>query len=233
MGVVGLVAGGVFAVHDVDRVVGHLLDILAQQEAFALLGGHALDLRLARVDVVEDGVHRVGRGSLREDGTGLGACRGIVHDARGVDLLAAQLDPHEVGLEVHVAVGDVALLVDVDHLVLGTVHQRVGVLAADDRVQKVLDQDRVVPGGVGAERIGLRQRIGGLGRAECGQTGRPGVGCRAGQHGAVRPCGQFGQRVGAAPEQGFARGQTVCGGESRAENQLDRQHRGDQRAEIF
>ena len=51
---VGLVAGRIFAGADVDGVVRHLLHVVAQQKAFALLRRHALDFRLARFEVVED-----------------------------------------------------------------------------------------------------------------------------------------------------------------------------------
>ena len=113
-----MVAGGVLAVLDVDRVVGHLLHAAAHQPAVALLRGHALDFRLLRVEVVGDRVHLVGGRPFGEFGFGdniLAVER--VGLAVGVDHLRIHVDAHVVGLEVAVLVGDVALVVDVDQLV--------------------------------------------------------------------------------------------------------------------
>ena len=147
---VGVVAGGVLAVLDVDRVVGHLLHAAAHEPAVALLGGHALDLGLLRVEVVGDRVHLVGRRTLAELGFGDdGLPLDRVGLAVGVDQARIHVDLHEVGLEVAVLVGDVALVVDVDHLVLHVVDQRVGVLARNGVVEERF-------GGTGRGRVAAR-----------------------------------------------------------------------------
>ncbi len=155
MRVVRLVAGGVLAVGDVDRVVLHLFHVAAHQPAVALLRGYALDLRLGRLDVVGDGVHRVGGAALREDRAG--RSRFALHRiglSVGVDLLIVHVHAHEVGLQVHVLIGDVALVVDVYHLVAHVVDQRVAVLARDDVVEE--GAAALFGGGVGRRRVDAR-----------------------------------------------------------------------------
>lgn len=115
-------------------LVGHLLHAAADEPSVALLRRHALDLGLARLEIVGDGVHLVGRGrTFGEFGAG---DRGLpfqrVGLPVGVNLPGVHVDAHEVGFEVHVLVIDVALVVDVDHLVADVVDQRVGVLAVHD-----------------------------------------------------------------------------------------------------
>ena len=165
--VVRLVAGGVFAVLDVDRVVGHLLHAAAHQPAVALLRGHALDLGLLRVEVVGDRVHLVGGRTVGE--LGLGDDELALHRvgfAVGVDQFRVHVDAHEVGLEVAVLIGDIALVVDVDQLVAHVVDQRVGVLARDRIVEKGARGprflDRVAVQRVCGERVGAGhvQRVG-------------------------------------------------------------------------
>ena len=162
VGVIRLVAGGVFAALDVDVVVGHLLHAAADEPSVALLRRHALDLGLARLEIVGDGVHLVGRGrTFGEFGSG---DRGLpfqrVGLPVGVNLPGVHVDAHEVGFEVHVLVIDVALVVDVDHLVADVVDQRVGVLAVHDVFEEgsaLLFAAR----GVALERIGRHpQRVG-------------------------------------------------------------------------
>ena len=159
VGVVRMVAGGVLAVLDVDRVVGHLLHAAAHQPAVALLRGHALDFRLLRVEVVGDRVHLVGGRPFGEFGFGdniLAVER--VGLAVGVDHLRIHVDAHVVGLEVAVLVGDVALVVDVDQLVARVVDQRVGVLARDRVVEErpcgPRRLHRIAAERVGGERVG-------------------------------------------------------------------------------
>lgn len=160
---VGVVAGGVFAVLDVDGVVGHLLDASAHKPAVALLGGHALDFGLLGGEVVGDGVHLVGGRTLgelglRDDGPPFQR----VGLAVGVDQLGIHVDLHVVGLEVAVLVGDVALVVDVDLFAAQVVDQRIGILTRDGVVEERLGRTRP-GGGVGrlsAERVGGAERIG-------------------------------------------------------------------------
>ena len=165
--VVGFVAGGVFAVLDVNRVVGHLLHAAAHQPAVALLRGHALDLGLLRIEVVGDRVHLVGGRTVGE--LGFRDDEFALHRvglAVGVDQFRIHVDTHEVGLEVAVLVGDVALVVDVDQLVAHVVDQRVGVLARNRVVEEGACGprflDRVAVQRVRRERIGPGhlQRVG-------------------------------------------------------------------------
>ena len=143
---VGLVAGRIFAGADVDGVVRHLLHVVAQQKAFALLRRHALDFRLARFEVVEDGVHRKCGAALHEYGP-CPVAEGVA-DAGGIHLFGIQFYAHEIGLHVHVAVSHVAAVIDVNELLFRTVHERVLVLAAYHVVEKIVDPYRVVPGRV-------------------------------------------------------------------------------------
>ena len=170
--VVGLVARGVFAVLDVDRVVGHLLHAAAHEPSVALLRGHTLDLRLLRIEVVGDRVHLVGGravGEFRFRDDRLAFQR--VGFAVGVDQLRVHVDAHEVGFEVAVLVGHVALVVDVDELVAHVVDQRVGVLARDrvveERSRRTRFFDRIPAHRVGRQRIRDQrirgQRVGFLG----------------------------------------------------------------------
>ena len=162
-----LVAGGVFAVLNVDRIVGHLLYAAAHQPAVALLRGHTFDLGLLRVEVVGDRVHLVGGrtvGKLRFGDDELALHR--VGLAVGVDQFRIHVDAHEVGFEVAVLVSDVALIIDVDQFVAHVVNQRVGVLARDRVVEESARGprffDRVAVQRVDRERVGAghAQRVG-------------------------------------------------------------------------
>ncbi len=155
---VRLLAGGVLAVLDVDRVVGHLLHAAAHQPAVALLRGHALDLGLLRIEVVGDRVHLVALRPLGE--LGLRDHRLAFERiglAVGMDDLRVHVDAYVVGLEIALLVGDVALVVDVDPLVAHVVDQRVGVAARDRGVEQrrgcARPLRRVAPGGA-LQRIG-------------------------------------------------------------------------------
>ena len=152
--VVGLVAGRIFAALDVDVVVGHLLHAAADEPAVTLLCRDTLDLRLARLEIVGDRIHHVGRcgafGELRPrrggnavDGVGL---------AVGIDLLGLHVHPHEVRLEVHVLIGDVSLVVDIDHLVADVIDQRVGIFSAHDVFEEG-SAALFAPGRVAARRV--------------------------------------------------------------------------------
>ena len=157
------VAGRIFSVLDVDRVVGHLLDAAAHQPAVALLCRHALDLGLLRFEVVGDRVHLVGGfAAVGEFGFG---DDGLAFERVGfavcVDQLGVHVDLHVVGLEVAVLIGDVAFVVDVDHLVADVVNQRVLVLARNRVVEEgaglARPLDRVAGHGVGllaGQRVG-------------------------------------------------------------------------------
>ena len=160
---VRFVAGRIFSVLDVDRVVGHLLDAAAHQPAVALLRRHALDLGLLRFEVVGDRVHLVGGfAAVGEFGFG---DDGLAFERVGfavcVDQLGVHVDLHVVGLEVAVLIGDVAFVVDVDHLVADVVHQRVLVLARNRIVEEgaglARPLDRVAGHGVG---LPAGQRVG-------------------------------------------------------------------------
>ena len=118
------VAGGVFAVGDVDRVVGHFLDARAFQVAFSVLRRHAFDTGLFGGDVVGDRVHLVGRSSVGEFGPGV-RLGGRIFASVGEDDLVVHVDFHEVRLQVFILVVDVAFLVDVDRFVTKIVNQRI------------------------------------------------------------------------------------------------------------
>ena len=157
------VAGRIFSVLDVDRVVGHLLDAAAHQPAVALLRRHALDLGLLRFEVVGDRVHLVGGfAAVGEFGFG---DDGLAFERVGfavcVDQLGVHVDLHVVGFEVAVLIGDVAFVVDVDHLVADVVNQRVLVLARNRIVEEgaglARPLDRVAGHGVG---LPAGQRVG-------------------------------------------------------------------------
>ena len=131
-----------------DGVVVHFLDVVADQPAVALLGRHTLDFRLLAVDVVSDRVHCIGIGAAFGESR-VGDRRLAVDRiafAVGVDDLFVHIDPHEVSLEVHVLVVDVALIVDIDRAVEYVVVERVLVFAADDVIQKRFFSGRIAPG---------------------------------------------------------------------------------------
>ena len=187
----GFVAGGVFAVLDVDRVVGHLLDAAADEPAVAFLRRHAFDLGFLGVDVVGDGVHRVGRRPLLEDG--MRNRRFAFHRvglAVGVYLLGLHVDAHVVRLEVARLVGYVAFVVDVDRVVRQIVDQRVLVLARDDVVEKTASAPAGCVGGHGGAVGAAAERIGGRERARSGRRHRAGRRVRAGGE-RVRPLREF------------------------------------------
>ena len=124
---VGLVAGGVHTIGDVNRVVGHTLNILTNKPAIALLCGDTLDFGSLGLDVVGDGIH-IERGlalcKLRTGGDG-SAIHGVGL-AVGVDILVVEVDVHKIGLQGHIVVGHITLLVDVDTIVSKVVEERVG-----------------------------------------------------------------------------------------------------------
>ena len=257
--VVGLVAGRVFAVFDVDRVVGHLLHAPADQPAVALLRCHALDLGLLRGEVVGDRIHRVRCVALGEFGLGddrfaferigLAVC---------IDHLVVHVDLHVVGLEVAVLIGDVALVVDIDHLVAHVVDQRILVLARDRVVEErprflgLFLFHRVAGDGVRSaafervaflrdERIELLLRQG----FECGAAAClfPGGACLLAAVAAAlgRSFRHFGRGFGMDPEGiGQALAEAVFGcrgkhspGYGRAEHQLGEEEECRRRKQIF
>ena len=171
--VVGLVARCVHAVLDVDRVVGHLLHAAAHEPAVALLRRHALDLGLLGGEVVGDRIHLVGGRAVRE--LRLGYDRLAVERvglAVGEDRLVGHVDAHEIGLEVAVLVGDVALVVDVDQLVAHVVDERVGALALDCAVEEPRGLARFA-GRVALHRVGGE----GVGSGRVARDGRSVGGC--------------------------------------------------------
>ena len=176
VGVVRLVAGGVFAVLDVDGVVVHLFDVVADQPAVALLSRHAFDFRLFAADVVGDRVHRVGIGGSFGE-SGVGNCRFAVYRvalAVGVDDLFVHIDPHEISLEIHVLVVDIALVVDIDRAVAYVVVERVLVFAADDVVQERFFPGRIALGRVLTQRIAQQRVVAGGSRTVGGGDRREG-----------------------------------------------------------
>ena len=124
VGVLGLVASGVHTICDVDGVVLHALHIITDEPAIALLCGNTLDLGTLCLDVVGDRVHvqrgftlreqRAGRDDLSINRIGL---------AVGVNALIVEVDIHVIGLQVHVVVGDITLLVDIDAIVAQVVEE--------------------------------------------------------------------------------------------------------------
>ena len=176
VGVVRLVAGGVFAVLDVDGVVVHLFDVVADQPAVALLSRHAFDFRLFAADVVGDRVHRVGIGGSFGE-SGVGNCRFAVYRvalAVGVDDLFVHIDPHEISLEIHVLVVDITLVVDIDRAVAYVVVERVLVFAADDVVQERFFPGRIALGRVLTQRIAQQRVVAGGSRTVGGGDRREG-----------------------------------------------------------
>lgn len=69
------------------------------------------------------------------------------------DDLFVHIDPHEISLEIHVLVVDIALVVDIDRAVAYVVVERVLVFAADDVVQERFFPGRIAPGRVLTQRI--------------------------------------------------------------------------------
>ena len=124
VGVLGLVASGVHTICDVDGVVLHALHIITDEPAIALLCGNTLDLGTLCLDVVGDRVHvqrgftlreqRAGRDDLSINRVGL---------AVGVNALIVEVDIHVIGLQVHVVVCDITLLVDIDAIVAQVVEE--------------------------------------------------------------------------------------------------------------
>ena len=130
---VGVVAGGVLSVLDVDGVVRLLLDTAAHEPAVALLCRHTLNQSLLRREVVGDGVHRVGCAGIGE--YGLCLARLTIHRVGlsvSVNLLILHIDTHKVGLERLVGVLQISLIVDIYPLGTYVIYERVGVLSLDN-----------------------------------------------------------------------------------------------------
>ena len=118
VGMVGLVAGGVHTICDVDRIILHALHIVANEPAVALLCGDTLDLGTLGLDVVGDRIHIERCLALREQRScndDLAIYR--VGLAVGVDALLVEVDVHIIGLQIHIVVGHIALLIDIDLVV--------------------------------------------------------------------------------------------------------------------
>ena len=141
------ITGGITTVSNVNGVVRHLLDTGTLDITLTLLSGHPFDTRLLRIEVVGDGIHRI-RGAVVDklgariddlDGVAL-LGRLLQLDRIGtsirIDLLVIHVDPHEVGLEVHLLVLDISLFVDVNHLLLHLIHQRILILTVDHIIQE-------------------------------------------------------------------------------------------------
>ena len=177
-----MVAGRVFAVLDVEGVVGHLLHAAAHEPAVALLRRHALDLGLLRIEVVGDRVHLVGGPAVGK--LGFRYRPHAVHRVGlsiGMDQLRVHVDAHVVGLEVAALIGYVALVVDVYQLVAYVVDQRIRTLSVERIVEELLGRarlaHRIAPHGIRCRGIGLRSPEERVGR-------RAGEGIRGG----TRPC---------------------------------------------
>ena len=136
VGVVGLVAGGVHTISDVDRVILHLLHIVTDKPTITLLCGDTLNLGALALDVVGDGIHIQRGAALREEGACYGghAVNGV-DLAVGVDILAVEVDVHKISLQIHIVVCYIALLVDIDHLLAHIVVERVCRTALNDAVE--------------------------------------------------------------------------------------------------
>ena len=131
---VGAVTCGVHTISDMDRLVGVHLHAATDKPAIALLCCNTLNLRLTRVEVVGDGVHRVWRAAIRE--LWVGRCRSAVDGVGRVavckDILGLHIDTHKVGFEVHALICYIATLVAVNHIVAGIEYHRVDSLTLDD-----------------------------------------------------------------------------------------------------
>ena len=153
--VVGLVAGGVHTVADVDGVVLHLLHRLTHQPAIALLCCDVLDLRTLGLDVVLDGIHMECASALRE----LWACYHHlvvyrVASTEGINLLVVKVNVHKVGSELHIVVAYVTLTIEKYLVVAQVVVQRVGRLTRNHSIDT-----RALAFGA----LGLRHRVGEVG----------------------------------------------------------------------
>ena len=137
VGVVGAVTRGVHTVTDVDALVGVHLYAATDKPAVTLLSSNTLDLCFARVKVVGDGIHRIGRATVRELGVSLRrlAIHAVGLVTVGKDILRLHVDAHKVGLEVHALIRHIATLVAIYHLVRGIEHNRVNGLTLDDVIE--------------------------------------------------------------------------------------------------
>ena len=122
VGVVGAVTCGVHTVADMYRLVGVHLHAATDEPAIALLCCDTLDLSLAGVEVVGDGIHRVWSATIRELGLCAAWCA-ILAEVCGVgvamceDVLRLHVHTHVVGLEVHALICHIATLVAVYELI--------------------------------------------------------------------------------------------------------------------
>ena len=152
------VADRVLAARDVDGLVGHHLELFADQLAFLLLRGHVLDAGLAGLEVVVHLVHLVAFAA----GGHHGAPRHLVGDGVGrtfgVDNVEFGVVGHVVGLEFHVLVfgGDVAEIID--DVVLDVLHHGVAGRGEGRTVNHALGLNDEGVGGTG-RRVGERRRI--------------------------------------------------------------------------
>ncbi len=185
------VADRVFAARDVDRLVGHHLEFLADELAFLLLGGHVLDLGLAGLEVVVHFVHLVTLAAGVHHGAAGERVGDGIERAFGVDDVQLGIVGHVVGLEFHVLVlgGHVAEIVD--DVVLDVLHHGV----AGGRECRPVDH----PFGLDEHRVSLRGDNRGVGpgkefRHVCGiRSDDGGYGDRVGRRlgkGRHAPCYQ-------------------------------------------
>ena len=148
------IASGVPAVGDVDRIVGHLLHLHSLEVSLPFLCRDPFDARFFRIEIVGDGIHRIGSAVVEEFGTRRGNLHRIpglgrlfeldgVRTPVSVDLLVVHVNAHEVGLQIHLLILHIAFLVNIYDLFLYLIDQRVFVLTRNHIIQKRLVVDGI------------------------------------------------------------------------------------------
>ena len=106
MRALGLVAGGVTTIFEIDVVVGHLLRNATRHVAFALLGSDVTDEALGRLEVVGHGARLIFARTVLEDRFALEFSRNGVGHTIGMHERTVERKLETLGIKGDVGIGD-------------------------------------------------------------------------------------------------------------------------------
>ena len=153
--IIRMVTSGIFTMTNIDWVIRHLLNLSADQPTITLLSCYALNKRLFRSKVVGYGIHSIGRTALFEDRMCIFrlALNCISLSVR-IYLLGCHIYLHIIGLQTHILVVYISLIVNMDLLVQHIIVERIGILSGDNLLYHRATL-------LVCSRVALQHRIGG------------------------------------------------------------------------
>ena len=158
VGMLVIVAGGIFTVLHVQFVARALLGVVARHISFALLAHDVADDTPLALEVVADGIGFIGRLPVLEDRLARYHSQRILH-AVGIDGAAVHVHGDDGGCQLGLRIGHLTFAVQVGVAVLRE-HDGVRGLVDNGGVQCTLfGRNRVNGKGIGRQRIARLQRI--------------------------------------------------------------------------